>query len=108
METTTTFHVLEVVEDGGLIFGLVDNGVLILFAYKGLDLEGKISDMIGTRVRTGLGAILGGAFGNMISDGAGALLDPTMHSMFNGIVLGTLLPILAIPMIEKIKSARVN
>ena len=49
----------------GLIFGLVDNGVLIFFAYIGLDLEGKISDMIGTRVRVGLGAILGGAFGNI-------------------------------------------
>ena len=95
-------------EHGGLIFGLVDNGVLILFAYKGLDLEGKISDMIGSRVRVGLGAILGGAFGNMISDGVGALLDPTMQSMFNGIVLGTLIPILAIPMIEKIKSVRVS
>mgnify|MGYP003632107920 FL=1 len=92
----------------GLIFGLVDNGVLIFFAYIGLDLEGKISDLIGSKVRVGLGAILGGAFGNMISDGAGALLDPTMQMMFNGIVLGTLLPILAIPMIEKIRSARAN
>ena len=52
-----------------------------------------------------LGGVLGATIGNTISDGAGALIDPTMNGMFVGIVIGALIPILFIPLIERIRNA---
>ena len=56
----------------GLIFGMVDNVVLIL----------------------------GAGVGNAISDGIGAAIDPTMSHMIIGIILGCLIPLILIPIIE--------
>ena len=78
----------------GLIFGMVDNGVLILGAYTGLEVD---------RFFKGNGqlvAILGACWGTTISDGLGPAIDPTMSHMIIGIILGCLIPLILIPIIE--------
>ena len=81
----------------GLLFGFIDNAVLILGAYTGLEIDRFFDG------RGALGAVIGAGVGNTVSDGIGALVDPTMAGMFTGIVLGCLLPMLAIPVIERFK-----
>jgi len=78
----------------GLIFGMVDNGVLILGAYTGLEVDRFFKG-------TGqVGGSLGAGVGNTISDGLGAAIDPTMSHMIIGIILGCLIPLILIPIIE--------
>ena len=85
----------------GLIFGFVDNLLLLIGAYTGISVE-KFLNKQSSGV---LGGVLGATVGNAISDGAGALIDPTMNGMFAGIVIGALIPILFIPLIERIRNA---
>ena len=84
----------------GLIFGLTDNGVLLLCMYTGISIDRFIEG------RTGglLGAVLGATIGNTISDTIGAMMDPTMRSAVMGITLGCLIPLLFIPLIERIRN----
>jgi len=84
----------------GLVFGIMDNAILLAGAYTGFSIDEKL----GGNGR--IGGILGAGLGNTISDGLGALIDPTMSGFFLGIVLGCLIPMLAIPVIEKIKNVR--
>jgi len=86
----------------GLIFGLVDNGVLIAGAYTGLELD-KLFSKSGSGA---LGAVVGAGLGNTLSDGLGALIDPTLHGAVVGIVLGCLIPLVLIPVIEILKARR--
>lgn len=81
----------------GLIFGIIDNGILIIGAYTGLEID-RFFDGKGA-----LGAVIGGAVGNTVSDGVGALIDPTMSGAIFGIVLGCILGAMIIPVIELIK-----
>ena len=78
----------------GLIFGMVDNVVLILGAYTGLEVDRFFKG------NEQVGAILGAGVGNTISDGLGAAIDPTMSHMIIGIILGCLIPLILIPIIE--------
>ena len=82
----------------GLIFGMVDNGVLILGAYTGLEIDRFFKG------NGQVGAILGAGVGNTISDGLGAVIDPTMNHMIIGIILGCLIPLIIIPIIETRKN----
>lgn len=79
----------------GLTFGLVDNAVLIIGAYTGLQVDKCFKG------NGALGAVVGAGFGNTVSDALGAVLDPTMSGMTIGIILGCLVPMLAIPAIER-------
>lgn len=83
----------------GLIFGLVDNGVLLAGAYLGCDLGERLGNGRGA-----LGAILGAGIGNTVSDALGAALDPALRSMVLGIALGCLIPLLLVPVIERWRS----
>ena len=84
----------------GLIFGFVDNAVLIFGAYTGCEIERYVAGS--GRV----GGILGAAIGNTISDGLGAALDPAIQGMLLGVVIGTLIPIAAIPLVEWLRGGR--
>tara|TARA_Y100000401_G_scaffold88018_1_gene73557 strand:- start:596 stop:862 length:267 start_codon:yes stop_codon:yes gene_type:complete len=86
----------------GLIFGLVDNGVLLLGAFTGLEIE----KLLPKRFQSGLGAVIGAGIGNTISDTIGAICDPSMHHMIAGITIGCILPLFLIPIINKYR--RVN
>lgn len=81
----------------GLLFGLIDNGVLIFGAFTGLEIERALPK----RFQVGLGAVIGAGIGNTVSDGIGALVDPALQSMVGGITLGCIIPLFAIPVIAK-------
>tara|TARA_R100000963_G_C4532054_1_gene32960 strand:- start:73 stop:339 length:267 start_codon:yes stop_codon:yes gene_type:complete len=81
----------------GLVFGLIDNGVLIIGAYTGCEID-RLFDGKGR-----LGAIIGAGVGNTISDALGVALDPTITGLA-GIVLGCLLALILIPIFETIKN----
>lgn len=85
----------------GLIFGLVDNGVLIFGAYTGLDIGERLA-----QGRGALGAVLGAGIGNAVSDAAGAATDPAMHSMIVGVTVGCLLALAVVPVVEWIKRSK--
>ena len=84
----------------GLIFGLTDNGVLLLCMYMGISIDQWIEGKTGGL----LGAVLGATIGNTISDTMGAIMDPTMRTAMYGITLGCLIPILFIPIIERLRN----
>jgi hypothetical protein len=46
--------------------------------------------------------------GNLVSDAAGALTDPTMAGMVLGISLGCLLPFALVPVAEKLRRMAAN
>jgi hypothetical protein len=79
----------------GFIFGFVDNAVLIIGAFTGFEIERYFK---GSGVR---GTIFGAAIGNTISDAFGAILDPSIQPLLFGVVVGTLVPILFIPILER-------
>ena len=79
----------------GLIFGNVDNGVMLLCAATGLEIDRYLN-------RGGCyGVLIGAGLGNTISDTAGAILDPSMHGAILGITIGCLMPLIFIPLIAK-------
>ena len=80
----------------GLVFGVVDNGVLIGGAVTGLEIERFFKKGNGA-----MGAVWGGGIGNTISDLMGSLLDPTMHGMALGVVIGCLIPLIFIPFLKR-------
>ncbi len=83
----------------GTLFGLVDNAVLILGAYTGLEAERFLPFQT-----VGIGAVIGAGIGNAVSDLLGGLaVDPTFAvGTFAGCILG----LVAIPIFERIKIAR--
>ena len=89
----------EVKHMDGIIFGVLDNFILIIGAYTGLEIDRFFNG------RGALGAVIGAAVGNTVSDGVGALIDPAMSGMFGGIVIGCLIAMLLIPVCEAIKEA---
>ena len=87
----------------GLTYGLVDQGVLMLGAYLGWELDPWIASRF-KGARSGLGVLIGALVGNTISDCLGAVTDPDMRSMVLGITNGCLVPLLFVPLIEKWKA----
>ena len=79
----------------GIIFGFIDNAVLILGAVTGYEVE----RFLPRRFQVGVEAIAGAGIGNTVSDFLGAVLDPALIHMTGGIVLGCLLPLVVIPLI---------
>ncbi len=79
----------------GIIFGFIDNAVLIAGAVTGYEIE----RFLPRRFQVGVGAIAGAGVGNTVSDPLGAVLDPALVSMTGGIVLGCLIPLAIIPLI---------
>ena len=89
----------------GLTYGLVDQGVLMLGAYLGWEIDPWIEARF-KAARSGLGVLIGALVGNTISDCLGAILDPDMRAMVLGITNGCLVPLLFVPLIEKMKARR--
>ena len=83
----------------GLLFGFIDNAVLLVGAYTGFEVE----KVLPKRFQVGVGAIAGAGIGNTASDAVGALIDPAMFHMVGGITLGCLIPLLAIPMLARLR-----
>ena len=88
-------------EQPGLTYGLVDQGILLLGAYTGLEIDPYITKRF-KNARPGLGVLIGAGVGNMVSDFLGSVCDPGMHDSIIGITNGCLIPFFAIPLIESI------
>lgn len=87
----------------GLTYGLVDQGVLMLGAYLGWEIDPWIAKHF-KGARSGMGVLVGALVGNTISDCLGAVTDPDMRSMVLGITNGCLIPLFLLPLIEKWKA----
>jgi hypothetical protein len=90
----------------GFIFGLVDNGVVLAGMYAGIDIEGWVAKKLGKKSNPLLGAVIGATGFNTISDGAAAAVDPSMHGMTLGVMLGCVIVMFAIPVVEKFRGRK--
>ena len=90
----------------GTLFGLLDNGIVLIGMYMGVDIEGWVSKRLGKESRPLLGAVIGATGFNTISDGAAAALDPSMQGMTFGVMLGCISIMLLIPIAESIRSKK--
>jgi len=93
---------IEMLPDG-FMFGAVDNGIVLAGMYMGMDIEGWVARRLGKKANPLLGAVVGATGFNAVSDGAAAAIDPSMHGMTLGVVLGCLIVMIAIPVIEKLR-----
>jgi len=97
--------VLEYIPDG-FTFGAVDNGIVLVGMYMGVDIEGWVAKKMGKKSNPLLGAVIGATGFNAISDGAAAAIDPSMHGMTFGVMLGCVVVMFAIPLIEKFRGRK--
>lgn len=75
-----------------ILFGIVDNGVMILGAIYGLHLEKYFP----TSWQRGTGAVIGAGVGNAISDWAGGAVSANWSLAF-GTFFGCLIALLLVP-----------
>ena len=88
----------------GFTFGAVDNGIVLLGMYMGVDIEGWVAKKLDKKSNPLLGAVIGATGFNAVSDGAAAAIDPSMQGMTFGVMLGCVVVMFAIPIIEKLRS----
>jgi Na+/melibiose symporter-like transporter len=88
----------------GFTFGAVDNGIVLAGMYMGVDIEGWLARKLGKKSNPLLGAVIGATGFNAVSDGAAAAIDPAMHGMTAGVMLGCLAVMILIPVIEKYRN----
>ena len=88
----------------GLIFGLIDNSILIAGAVTGYEVE----RFLPKRFQVGVGAIAGAGIGNTISDAVGAAIDPALLPMIGGITVGCLIPLTIIPIFAAFNRRRAS
>jgi len=81
-----------------LIFGMVDNGVMLIGAFFGLGLEKYLP----TKLQVGLGAVIGAGIGNAVSDFTGGLVSGNLVLAI-GTGLGCLIALSAIPLLHKLQ-----
>ena len=90
----------------GFIFGIVDNGIVLIGMYMGIDIEGWISKRLDRDSNPLLGAVIGATAFNTVSDGFAAWLDPATEGMTLGVIIGCSLVMTLIPVAEKIRSRK--
>jgi hypothetical protein len=88
----------------GFTFGAVDNGIVLIGMYMGVDIEGWLAKRLGKKSNPLLGAVVGATGFNAVSDGAAAAIDPSMSGMTLGVMLGCVIVMFAIPVIEKLRN----
>ena len=74
--------------------------------YAGIDIEGWVAKKLGKKSNPLLGAVIGATGFNTVSDGAAAALDPAMHGMTLGVMLGCVIVMFAIPVVEKFRGRK--
>jgi hypothetical protein len=92
----------------GTVFGLLDNGIVLVGMYLGVDFEGWLAKKLGKKSNPLLGAVVGATGFNMVSDGIAAAVDPAMHGMTLGIMFGCAIVMLAIPVVERFRNDKDN
>jgi hypothetical protein len=90
----------------GTTFGIVDNGIVLVGMYMGVDIEGWLAKKLGKKANPLLGAVVGATGFNAVSDGAAAAIDPSMSGMTFGVMLGCIIVMFAIPIVEKFRNRK--
>ena len=85
-----------------VIFGIVDNGVMLAGAFTGLSIESKLPK----NLQTGLGAVFGAGIGNACSDWMGGAVTANWDLAF-GTFIGCLLALGVVPLVRWLKGKRV-
>tara|TARA_B110000971_G_C19573203_1_gene303992 strand:- start:93 stop:380 length:288 start_codon:yes stop_codon:yes gene_type:complete len=81
-----------------VIFGIVDNGVMLIGAFFGLGLE----KFLPSKLQVGLGTVIGAGIGNAVSDFTGGLASGNLVLAI-GTGLGCLIALAAIPLLHKLQ-----
>tara|TARA_B100000768_G_scaffold177565_1_gene191949 strand:- start:261 stop:548 length:288 start_codon:yes stop_codon:yes gene_type:complete len=81
-----------------IIFGIVDNGVMLIGAFFGLGLEKYLP----SKLQVGLGAVIGAGLGNAVSDFVGGLASGNLVLAI-GTGIGCLIALAAIPLLHKLQ-----
>jgi|TARA_R100001143_G_C3306705_1_gene108194 hypothetical protein len=84
-----------------IIYGIVDNFVLIIGALCGLEVE----KILPKKLRVGLGAVVGAGLGNAVSDFLGGITTASID-LAVGTSLGCLIALVLIPIIVVIGKVR--
>ena len=82
-----------------VIFGIVDNGVMLIGAFFGLGLEKYLP----SKLQVGLGAVIGAGIGNAVSDFAGGIVSGNLVLAI-GTGLGCLIALAAIPLLHRLQN----
>tara|TARA_B100000029_G_C16875336_1_gene704627 strand:- start:102 stop:464 length:363 start_codon:yes stop_codon:yes gene_type:complete len=81
----------------GFIFGLIHVSILIIGYYSGWSINRLLKLASNGHIAGIIGAVIAHIFADLIA----AALDPTMRSAALGIVFGGIIPLLAIPFLER-------
>jgi ABC-type Fe3+-siderophore transport system permease subunit len=81
-----------------VIFGIVDNGVMLAGALFGLQIENYFP----SKLKRGTGVIIGAGLGNAFSDGLGGLASLN-YSLALGSFLGCILALGVVPLVYWLK-----
>tara|TARA_B100000029_G_C17480281_1_gene925300 strand:+ start:871 stop:1155 length:285 start_codon:yes stop_codon:yes gene_type:complete len=84
-----------------IIYGIVDNGIMILGAMTGLSLEKYLPK----KLKRGLGAVIGAGLGNACSDFLGGM-STLSYSLAIGTCLGCLIGLIFIPLLVMVGKLR--
>jgi|TARA_B110000261_G_C12924716_1_gene293910 hypothetical protein len=82
----------------GFIFGLVHVSIMLLGYYSGF----SINRLLKIASNGYVAGIIGAGLAHVVADLIAALLDSTMRPATLGIVLGGLLPLLLVPILERV------
>ncbi len=82
----------------GDIMGVIDNLILAICAYWGVDIDKKLG---GTGVQ---GALTGALLGNAVSDLAGAAIDPSTRHLAIGIFAGCMYVFIVVKLWEIVQN----
>ena len=86
-----------------IIYGIVDNGIMILGAMTGYSIEKYLPP----KMQTGLGAVIGAGFGNALSDLMGGL-STLSYDLAIGTSFGCLIGLVFIPILIYLGKLRRN
>ena len=85
----------------GIIFGIIDNGVMILGALFGLSVEKYLPDYF----HRGVGTVFGAGVANAVSDWMGGLAVDVGFAF--GALLGCLVALIVVPIFVELKKRNV-
>lgn len=82
----------------GFVFGIVHVGIMLIGYYTGF----SINRLLKILSNGYIAGIVGAGIAHVLADLIAALIDPSMRPATLGIVIGGLLPLLLIPLLEKV------
>ena len=82
----------------GFVFGIVHVSIMLLGYYTGF----SINRLLKILSNGYIAGIIGAGIAHVLADLIAALIDPSMRPATLGIVIGGLLPLLLVPLLEKI------